>query len=63
MGHLITVATCSLNQWALDFEGNLARIVESIVKAKLAGASLRGALTQLDEMALHAILECELLRP
>ncbi|KAJ5038295.1 uncharacterized protein L3040_007161 [Drepanopeziza brunnea f. sp. 'multigermtubi'] len=41
MGHLITVATCSLNQWALDFEGNLARIIESIVKAKQAGASLR----------------------
>ncbi|CAL3964520.1 unnamed protein product [Diplocarpon coronariae] len=41
MGHLITVATCSLNQWALDFEGNLSRIVESIVKAKLADASLR----------------------
>ncbi|KAK0117771.1 glutamine-dependent NAD(+) synthetase [Cadophora gregata] len=41
MGHLITVATCSLNQWALDFEGNLARIIESIVQAKRAGASLR----------------------
>ncbi|KAK2624616.1 hypothetical protein QTJ16_005809 [Diplocarpon rosae] len=41
MGHLITVATCSLNQWALDFEGNLVRIIESIVKAKQAGASLR----------------------
>ena len=21
MGHLVTVATCSLNQWALDFDG------------------------------------------
>lgn len=42
MGHLITVASCSLNQWALNFEGNLARIIESIVKAKQAGASLRG---------------------
>ncbi|KAH7324013.1 hypothetical protein BKA65DRAFT_78840 [Rhexocercosporidium sp. MPI-PUGE-AT-0058] len=41
MGHLITVASCSLNQWALNFEGNLARIIESIVKAKQAGASLR----------------------
>ncbi|CZS88926.1 probable QNS1 Glutamine-dependent NAD Synthetase [Rhynchosporium graminicola] len=41
MGHIITVATCSLNQWALDFTGNLARIIESIVKAKQAGASLR----------------------
>ncbi|GJC84018.1 glutamine-dependent NAD(+) synthetase [Colletotrichum liriopes] len=41
MGHLITVATCSLNQWALDWEGNAARIVESIQKAKAAGARLR----------------------
>lgn len=41
MGHLVTVATCALNQWALDWEGNLQRIVESIQKAKDAGASLR----------------------
>ncbi|PLN80123.1 glutamine-dependent NAD(+) synthetase [Aspergillus taichungensis] len=41
MGHLVTLATCSLNQWALDFEGNAARIIESIRKAKAAGASLR----------------------
>ncbi|KAI0106358.1 putative glutamine dependent NAD+ synthetase [Hypoxylon sp. NC0597] len=41
MGHLITVATCNLNQWALDFEGNTKRIIESIHKAKEAGASLR----------------------
>lgn len=31
----------SLNQWALDFEGNLERILESIKRAKLAGAKLR----------------------
>lgn len=36
-----TVATCALNQWALDFEGNHARIVESIRRAKLAGARYR----------------------
>nr|CAG8545687.1 9640_t:CDS:10 [Entrophospora candida] len=41
MGHLITVATCSLNQWALDFEGNLKRILESIRIAKEHGARLR----------------------
>ncbi|KAI0339491.1 glutamine-dependent NAD(+) synthetase with GAT domain-containing protein [Trametopsis cervina] len=41
MGHLITVATCSLNQWALDFEGNLLRILESIRIAKQKGATLR----------------------
>ncbi|KAL4894517.1 glutamine-dependent NAD(+) synthetase [Aspergillus ambiguus] len=41
MGHLVTLATCSLNQWALDFEGNAERIIESIRQAKAAGASLR----------------------
>ncbi|BDD58745.1 glutamine-dependent NAD(+) synthetase [Monascus purpureus] len=41
MGRLITLATCSLNQWALDFEGNTARIIESIRKAKEAGATMR----------------------
>ncbi len=41
MSHLITVATCSLNQWALDFDGNKDRIIESIRQAKAAGASLR----------------------
>ncbi|KAI5478009.1 hypothetical protein MNV49_005701 [Pseudohyphozyma bogoriensis] len=41
MGHLITVATCSLNQWALDFDGNLERILESIRIAKKRGAKLR----------------------
>ena len=30
-----------MNQWALDFEGNTARIIESIKKAKAAGATLR----------------------
>lgn len=38
---LITVATCSLNQWSLDFDGNLARILESIQIAKNRGAKLR----------------------
>lgn len=41
MGHLITVATCNLNQWALDFEGNRDRILESIKIAKERGATLR----------------------
>ena len=41
MGHLATLATCQLNQWALDFEGNAERIIESIRQAKKAGASLR----------------------
>ncbi|KAL8731372.1 MAG: hypothetical protein Q9166_003464 [cf. Caloplaca sp. 2 TL-2023] len=41
MTHLVTLSCCSLNQWALDFTGNAARIKESINKAKAAGASLR----------------------
>ena len=41
MGHFVTVATCSLNQWALDFEGNTKRIIQSIQEAKKAGAKLR----------------------
>ncbi|KAF2735300.1 glutamine-dependent NAD(+) synthetase with GAT domain-containing protein [Polyplosphaeria fusca] len=41
MGRLMTVATCSLNQWALDWAGNLARIKESIRTAKALGATLR----------------------
>ena len=38
---LATLATCSLNQWALDFDGNLARTRESIVLAKERGATYR----------------------
>ncbi|ABN64804.2 glutamine-dependent NAD(+) synthetase [Scheffersomyces stipitis CBS 6054] len=41
MGHYITIATCNLNQWALDFEGNRDRILESIKEAKRQGARLR----------------------
>ena len=38
---LATVATCSLNQWAMDFEGNTQRIINSIAAAKAAGATYR----------------------
>ncbi|OJA19921.1 hypothetical protein AZE42_03756 [Rhizopogon vesiculosus] len=55
MGHLITLATndfdlngwllkplgSSLNQWALDFQGNYERIVRSIAIAKERGATIR----------------------
>ncbi|KAF5607861.1 NAD+ synthase (glutamine-hydrolyzing) [Fusarium subglutinans] len=41
MADLITLATCSLNQWVLDWEGNLKRIRKSIILAKEAGATLR----------------------
>ena len=38
---LTTLATCNLNQWALDFEGNLERIKTSIRIAKEKGARFR----------------------
>ena len=37
MARVARVATCNLNQWALDFDGNLQRILSSIEKAKAAG--------------------------
>lgn len=36
-----TLATCNLNQWALDFDGNYERIIESIIQAKAKGARYR----------------------
>ncbi|NWR25049.1 NADE synthetase, partial [Emberiza fucata] len=41
MGRAVTVAACALNQWALDFEGNLERIFRSIDIAKSKGARYR----------------------
>ena len=38
---LLKVATCNLNQWAMDFDNNLRNIKESIGKAKEAGAVIR----------------------
>ena len=29
MGKKVTLACCALNQWALDFDGNLRRILKS----------------------------------
>ena len=37
----VCLATCNLNQWAMDFEGNLNRIRQSIAKAKAQGAKYR----------------------
>lgn len=37
----IKVATCALDQWAMDFQGNLGRIKESIAVAKKEGARYR----------------------
>lgn len=38
---LCSLATCNLNQWALDFDGNLERIIRSIREAKERGAKFR----------------------
>ncbi|OQO07665.1 hypothetical protein B0A48_07362 [Cryoendolithus antarcticus] len=35
-----TLATCQLNQWVLDWDGNRDRIVQAIIEAKAAGARL-----------------------
>ncbi|XP_048340740.1 glutamine-dependent NAD(+) synthetase isoform X5 [Sphaerodactylus townsendi] len=41
MGSPVTVATCALNQWALDFDGNLERILKSVELSKCKGARYR----------------------
>lgn len=38
---LVTVAGCALNQWAMEFDQNLAHVRESIRLAKKAGARFR----------------------
>lgn len=38
---IATVASCNLNQWVLDFDGNFHRILESIMQAKGKGARYR----------------------
>jgi NAD+ synthase (glutamine-hydrolysing) len=35
------LAVCTLNQWALDFDGNLERILTSVEKAREKGANYR----------------------
>jgi predicted amidohydrolase len=39
--HVITLATCSLDQWAMDFASNKERIIKSIEIAKERGATYR----------------------
>lgn len=41
MEPIAVLATCSLNQWALDFDGNLTRTKQSIEEAKRRGATYR----------------------
>ncbi len=38
---LATLATCNLNQWAMDFDSNLRRVLASIQAARDAGARYR----------------------
>ncbi len=37
----VKVSTCSLNQWALDFNGNYKRILQSIKEAKANNSKYR----------------------
>ena len=41
MPRYATVAACTLNQWAMDFAGNLERTMRSVAQAREAGASYR----------------------
>lgn len=41
MGHTVQVAVATLNQWAMDFEGNVERILLSIRLAAANGATYR----------------------
>lgn len=41
MARLITVASCALNQTAMDFEGNLRRILGSCRETRERGAKIR----------------------
>ncbi len=41
MGRTVVVAVTCLNQWALDFDGNLVRIITSVQEAKALGATYR----------------------
>uniref|UniRef100_A0A182JFP2 Glutamine-dependent NAD(+) synthetase n=1 Tax=Anopheles atroparvus TaxID=41427 RepID=A0A182JFP2_ANOAO len=41
MGHTVRVAVATLNQWAMDFQGNLERILRSIEIAAANGATYR----------------------
>lgn len=41
MGRKVTLATCTLNQWAMDFDGNARRITQSIIESHAQGATYR----------------------
>lgn len=50
---LARLATCNLNQWALDFEGNLNRIKASIDKARRQRASYRVGMRRRSGMCMQ----------
>ena len=52
-----TVATCNLNQWALDFDGNVERIKQSVEEGSTAGrASALGQSLRFPAMAARSTL-------
>jgi NAD+ synthase (glutamine-hydrolysing) len=38
---IATLATCNLDQWAMDFAGNVARVKASVEQARAMGATYR----------------------
>jgi len=58
MGRKVTIAVCTLNQWALDFEGNLHRILQSIQEAREAGASFRSGPELEIWYSINSVLFC-----
>lgn len=56
MGRKVVVATSSLNQWAMDFQGNLDRIIDSIQQARASGAVYRsGPELEITLVILHIL--------
>jgi len=58
MGRKVTIAVCTLNQWALDFEGNLHRILQSIQEARESGASFRSGPELEIWYSINSVLFC-----
>lgn len=52
---IATLATCNLDQWAMDFESNLERTIKSIKLAKERGASYRVGTCQHWPPAKHLV--------
>ena len=64
MSHrLITLATCNLDQWAMDFEGNLRRVKESIQIAKDKGATYRVRRSRTSQCCAHICPDTALRMP